>query len=473
MLFNSWDFILFFVLVYFLYWSAFRNHLKVQNSLLLVAGYVFYSFWNWRFLALLIASTVIDYGFGKLIFKVEKRRRRLFLWISIANNLGILAFFKYYNFFAGSAVDFLSLFHLSVDPWLLNIVLPVGISFYTFHGMSYVLDIYYGRIEPAKDFTNYAVFVSFFPLLVAGPIERAARLLPQIEKKRTFSHQQSVEGLRLILWGYFLKVVIADSLAKCVNLIFGHYQRYNGTTLALGAVYFAIQIYGDFCGYTNIARGVAKLLGFELAANFKYPYFSRDIAEFWRRWHVSLSSWFRDYLYIPLGGSRVRLALAIRNLFIVFLVSGFWHGASWNFVVWGGIHALLFFPLVVLQRHRRYTADVVAAGAKLPGAWEVFQMTATFAVVCFAWIFFRSPSLSFAMDYIWRLGTNIVGVPAFTTYLPYAILPLLMDWQYRRGDQSVLFHKNRYLRWGLYFVLGFSVMLYSSDGANSFIYFQF
>lgn len=472
MLFNSFEFVLFLITVYVLYWFAFSKNLAIQNILLLVCSYLFYGFWDWRFLFLLLLSTLIDYGFGLLVYRSE-RRKKLYLWLSIFNNLAVLGFFKYYNFFVGNAQDALALMGLHTDPWLLNIVLPVGISFYTFHGMSYVFDIYNGKVTPTRNFVDYAVFVSFFPLLVAGPIERASHLLPQVQKKRTFSFEQAVSGMRLILWGYFLKVVIADTLSVFVNDIFANYKTLSGSTLVLGAVYFSIQIYGDFCGYTNIALGVAKLFGFELLSNFRYPYFSRNIAEFWKRWHISLSSWFRDYLYIPLGGSRVSTAKVVRNTFIIFLVSGFWHGANWTFIAWGGIHALLFIPLLLSNNNRKFTSEVVAANTLLPSLRETWQMTATFALATFAWIFFRAPDMHVAVDYIQHIGHGLLQMPTKRLGIAYVIIPLVIDWRQRHDERTVLNYKNRLVRWGMYVALGTAVLVYSVYNQGTFIYFQF
>ncbi len=345
MLFNSFEFLIFLIFVYAVYW-LFKGNKAVQNPFLLVVSYIFYGWWDWRFLFLLVLSTLIDYSFGIFIHE-SKKRKKLFLWLSIFNNLIVLFFFKYYNFFAGSTEEFLKFFGLTVNPVLIKIVLPVGISFYTFHGMSYVFDIYRGNFKPIRNFFDYGLFVSFFPLLVAGPIERATHLLPQITAERKFSYRQSLDGLRLILWGLFKKVVIADNCSLFVNPIFNDYAHASITELVLASFLFAFQIYGDFSGYSDIAKGTAKLFGLELLINFKTPYFSRDIAEFWRRWHISLSSWFRDYLYIPLGGSKGGKFQAVRNTFIIFIVSGFWHGANWTFIFWGLLNAIYFLPLLL------------------------------------------------------------------------------------------------------------------------------
>ena len=427
-------------------------------------------------MGLLMLSTLLDYTYGFSVASPIRKKAKFFLWLSIINNLGILGVFKYYNFFALQFQQGLKSLGLYTNPVLLEIALPVGISFYTFHGMSYVFDIYRGQQRPVNNFIDYAVFVSFFPLLVAGPIERASHLLPQVQKPRKFNYTQAVEGCRLILWGMFKKVVIADSLAPIVDAIFSNYQAESGITLIIGAIAFSFQIYGDFSGYSDIALGTAKLFGFELLSNFKFPYFSRDIAEFWRRWHISLSSWFKDYLYIPLGGSKEGKAKAIRNTFIIFLVSGFWHGASWNFIAWGFIHACGFLPLLLLKRNRRYTTDVVAEGKVLPSIRELFQMLGTFAFVTIAWVFFRAESIGDAVGYL--LGTfnfsqssqiNINGA-----LLLFLFVLLILDWINRSNDRKVLHISSIYLRNGVYVFLLFSVYAhFQLQGKSTFIYFQF
>ncbi len=477
MLFNSIDFLIFLFIVYFLYWFVFAKKLAAQNIFLLTASYVFYAWWNWHFLFLLIFSTLIDYFFGILIYQTQ--RKKLFLWLSIVNNFGILIFFKYYNFFAESVQSFLSDIGWHVDPVLLNIALPVGISFYTFHGMSYVIDIYRGKITPTRNFINYAVFVCFFPLLVAGPIERAWHLLPQVEKPRKFDYRQSTLGLRLMLWGFFKKIVIADSLSVLVSKAFNNYHHASGVTLIMGAVYFAVQIYCDFSGYTDIARGTAKLLGIELLINFKFPYFSRDIAEFWRRWHISLSSWFRDYLYIPLGGSKNGKLLAVRNTFIIFLVSGFWHGANWTFIFWGLLHAVYFLPLLLLKRNRVNTGPI-NPGSALPSLKYLSQVLITFSLVCLAWIFFRAATITDAFLYIKSIATNPFFKGTRSQFFkPYLILLILMlftvEWITRNAEVEYFFDrfKNNTLRYSVYFLIVIFIFLFGSFGQHSFIYFQF
>ena len=351
MLFNSIDFAIFLPIVFLLYWFVANKNLKFQNILLLVASYVFYGWWDWRFLSLIIFSSFIDYFVGISLSKTENsQKRKILLWMSILVNIGFLGFFKYFNFFSQSFADAFTLLGSHMEPSRLNIILPVGISFYTFQTLSYSIDVYRRKLEPTKDIIAFFSFVSFFPQLVAGPIERATNLLPQFYKKRKFDYGKAVDGMRQILWGLFKKVVIADNAAEYANEIFNNYEDYSGSTLFLGAVFFAFQIYGDFSGYSDIAIGTSRLFGFNLKQNFAFPYFSRDIAEFWRRWHISLSTWFRDYVYIPLGGSRGGTWMKIRNTFIIFLVSGFWHGANWTFISLGIFKCIIFFTITVIKK---------------------------------------------------------------------------------------------------------------------------
>ena len=476
MLFNSSTFIIFFVVVYLLYWFAFKSSVKKQNYLILVSSYIFYGWWDWRFVFLLILSTLIDYYFG-LVIENATTKRKLYLWLSIANNLVILGFFKYYNFFAESFQQLAASIGFQTNPYFLSIILPVGISFYTFHGMSYVIDIYYGKSRATRDFTDYAVFVCFFPLLVAGPIERANHLLPQVVKPRSFSYKQSVAGLRIILWGLFKKVVIADSLAAKVDMIFSNPEAFSSLTLVAGVLYFAIQIYCDFSGYSDIAIGVAKLMGFELLVNFRFPYFSRDIAEFWRRWHISLSSWFRDYLYIPLGGSREGLLKAIRNTLIIFVVSGFWHGANWTFIIWGLLHGLYFLPLLIAGKNRK-NLGVVAEERMLPSLKELLNMLFTFSIVCFAWIFFRAQTLGDAFEYIRGLFDFSFSIDS-GIYPPYLLLLVvffvIVEWMARRNNIAFLFDtlRMRPVRYAAYYGLLMLIVLYGTFSETAFIYFQF
>ncbi len=482
MLFNSFEFLLFLPIVFILYWFVFNKSLKWQNALVLIASYFFYGWWSWKFMGLLMLSTLLDYLYGFWVASSKRKKAKLFLWLSIINNLGILGIFKYYNFFALQFQKGFEILGLHTHAVLLNVALPIGISFYTFHGMSYVFDIYRGNQKPVKSFIDYAVFVSFFPLLVAGPIERASHLLPQVQKRRDFNYTQAVEGCRLILWGMFKKVVIADSLAGTVDAIFNNYQHENGVTLIIGAIAFSFQIYGDFSGYSDIALGTAKLFGFELLSNFKFPYFSRDVAEFWRRWHISLSSWFRDYLYIPLGGSKNGKFKAIRNTFIIFLVSGFWHGASWNFIAWGFIHACGFLPLLILNRNRKHVTDVVAQDRKFLNLKELWQMATTFVFVTFAWVFFRAKDMGEAMGYIQNIGTSIYENPKQFLSLPGGkmvfiyIIPLIFgDWILRKDERILNLNiDNSRIRFIFFSLLSIIILLkFIFNQGSSFIYFQF
>lgn len=405
MLFNSISFAIFLPIIFTLYWLL-NKKLKWQNILLLVASYYFYACWDWRFVFLLLFSTFLDYFSGLKIAESEKKNiRKFWFWLSIVLNLIFLGFFKYYNFFIESFAELLAGFGLKVHIWVLNIVLPVGISFYTFHSLSYVIDIYKRRIEPEKNLVTYFLFVSFFPLLVAGPIERATHLLPQLKVSKKFEYSRAVDGLRQILWGLFKKMVIADNCAHYANIIFNDYESYNGVTLAFGAVLFAFQIYGDFSGYSDVALGTARLFGIELLRNFNYPYFSRDIAEFWRRWHISLSSWFRDYLYIPLGGSKGGNWMRIRNTFIIFIVSGFWHGANWTFIFWGFLNSLFIMRSIITKTNRN-NLNIVAEGRWFPNVGELLQLTTTFGLTVFCWIFFRSATITDAFMFIKKMFTT-------------------------------------------------------------------
>jgi D-alanyl-lipoteichoic acid acyltransferase DltB (MBOAT superfamily) len=479
MLFNSLAFLIFLPVVFFLYWFFFNQSLSKQNAFLLVASYFFYGWWSYAFMGLLALSTLLDYLYGFGVASSNPKKAKCFLWLSLINNLGILAVFKYYNFFATQFTHAFKLIGVSIHPVLLNVALPIGISFYTFHGMSYVFDIYRKKQAPITNFVDYAVFVSFFPLLVAGPIERANHLLPQVQKARFFSNRQAIDGLRLMLWGMFKKVVIADNLAVIADKAFNHYTELNGAALIVGAIAFSFQIYGDFSGYSDIALGTAKLFGFELLSNFKFPYFSRDIAEFWRRWHVSLSSWFRDYLYIPLGGSKHGKSKAVRNTFIIFLVSGFWHGASWNFVIWGFLHACAFLPLLLLNRNRIHLTEIVAENRSLPTLQELGQMASTFIFVTAAWVFFRAHGLDHSFGYFRQIVQSIYKAPSQFYFAPEGrvafiyIIPLLLgDWGLRKDERHL---KKPPMAWIVYSILLYFIAynLLAKDESSSFIYFQF
>lgn len=481
MLFNSLDFAFFLPVLFVLYWFVTNKNLRLQNILIVVASYVFYGWWDWRFLFLIAFSSIVDYLIGIKLSKEENiNKRKYFLWISIVVNIGLLGFFKYYNFFLDNFITAFSFFGNPISASSLNIILPVGISFYTFQTLSYTIDIYKKKLEPTKDFIAFTAFVSFFPQLVAGPIERATNLLPQFYKKRKFVYEDAVEGMRQILWGLFKKMVIADNCAVYANMIFNNSDDYSGSTLVLGAIFFSFQIYCDFSGYSDIAIGVSKLFGFNLMKNFSFPYFSRDIAEFWRRWHISLSTWFRDYLYIPLGGSQVNTSKKIRNVFVIFLVSGFWHGANWTFIFWGLLNAIYFIPLMLMNLNRKNT-DTIAT--KLPSIIDLFKMIWTYILVVFAWVFFRAENLSQAFNYIGGIfDASILTLPAYSLRkLIYPIIVLLIffnviEWLGRNKDFAISSLETvcpRPLRWVFYSVLMFLIGMYMQSEESPFIYFQF
>jgi D-alanyl-lipoteichoic acid acyltransferase DltB (MBOAT superfamily) len=478
MLFNSIHFAIFLPIVFILYWFVSKGHVRIQNGILLVSSYFFYANWDWRFLFLLIFSTLLDYFTGiKMSDAKHQATKKFWFWLSIFVNLGFLVVFKYFNFFTESLSRAFDKLGLHLNPWTLKVILPVGISFYTFHGLSYVIDIYKGRIKAEKNFIDYAVFVSFFPLLVAGPIERATHLLPQIQKKRIFDFTKAADGLRQILWGLCKKVIIADQCAVWANQIFNDSMSYSGSTLVLGAVFFTFQIYADFSGYSDIALGTARLFGIELLRNFAFPYFSRDIAEFWRRWHISLSSWFRDYLYIPLGGSKGGTLTKIRNTFIIFLISGFWHGANWTFIIWGLLNAFYILPSIVFNTNRHHL-DIVANGKIIPTFKEVLAMGITFSLTVLAWIFFRAESVSHAIHYLSKIFSK--SLFTFPSVWPvelfvFLLLFVVIEWLGREDQYALekrLTHLPRVLRWTIYYVLVFAIF-YFAGSDQQFIYFQF
>lgn len=483
MLFNSLDFAVFLPIVFMLYWFVTHKQLKLQNLLMVTASYVFYGWWDWRFLSLIIFSTLVDYSVGLGLAKESrKNRRKALLWTSILVNIGFLGFFKYYNFFLENFTAAFSFFGTKIEGESLNIILPVGISFYTFQTLSYTIDVYRNKIKPTRNLISFAAFVSFFPQLVAGPIERAANLLPQFTRKRSFNYQQAVDGLRQILWGFFKKIVIADNCAEVADLVFSNSADYSGSTLVIGALFFTFQIYGDFSGYSDIAIGTARLFGFRLMRNFAFPYFSRDIAEFWRRWHISLSTWFRDYLYIPLGGSRGNISMKIRNTFAIFIVSGFWHGANWTFIVWGALNALYFLPLLLSKQHRK-NIEIVAYNRFLPTLREFSGMLITFMLTVLAWIFFRAESLQHAIDYLTGIfSASILKIPDFSgrgnalTTAIVIVFFIIIEW-FGRKEQYAIAHWgrkwNRPVRWALYAFVIFLTGLFMQTDETPFIYFQF
>ncbi|RIW18346.1 MBOAT family protein [Algoriphagus lacus] len=471
MLFNSIEFAIFLPIVFALYW-LFNKYHRVQLWILLLASYLFYGWWDWRFLGLIALSSFIDFFIGIGLGQTDDpKRRKLLLGASLVANLGLLGFFKYFNFFTEAFVDAFSLFGMSLEKSRLDIILPVGISFYTFQTLSYTFDVYKKQLTPTKDVLAFLGFVSFFPQLVAGPIERASHLLGQFYTPRKFNYSLAVSGVRLIVWGLFKKVVIADNAAILVDEIFTNYQDQNSLSLILGSVLFALQIYGDFSGYSDIAIGLSRMFGFDLMMNFRFPYLAQNINDFWKRWHISLSTWFRDYVYIPLGGSRGSIAFSVRNVMIIFLVSGFWHGANWNFLAWGAIHGLMYVPFFINKAHQNLHQD--SFWLKLP------RIFLTFSVVCLAWVFFRADSLGQALDYLGHIWSNegagnfifsqtkrtiIFAVVAF-----FSLFMLGTEAFFENKQKSEVLLPSKYL-----LILALSIIFFGAfKNHESFIYFQF
>ena len=494
MLFNSFEFLIFLPIVFILYWWLFgyvmknsKKQLLFQNILVVVASYVFYGWWDWRFLVLIAFTSLCSFFSGIAIDKsATTTGKKMWMILNVVINLLILGVYKYYDFFVSSLA---SAFNINAETHLLHLVLPVGISFYTFQALSYSIDVYRKKLDATSDIVSFFAFLSFFPQLVAGPIERATNLLPQFLRKRNFDYVKAVDGLRQMLWGMFKKVVVADNCAVFVDAIYGNVDGHNASTLAVAAVLFSFQIYCDFSGYSDIAIGLGKLFGIELMRNFNVPYFSRDIAEFWRRWHISLTTWFRDYVYIPLGGSRPtnahgvalvglnKKAVVIRNTFVIFLLSGFWHGANWTFLLWGFFHAVLFMPLILLEKNRKYT-DVVSLGRKLPSVKEFSQIIFTFILATLGWIIFRADNIEMVMSYFSRLfDPALWGIPFLTNkvfiFLPLSIM-ILMEWIHRGSSHGLSLEmvKNRFVRYVIYFALAFLILINMGPEQN-FIYFQF
>ncbi len=480
--FNSIDYAIFLPIVFILYWFVAYKNLRIQNALVLASSMLFYGWWDWRFLVLVWISTIVDFSVGLCLQgQNNQAKRKLLLWTSITTNLGLLGLFKYYNFFIDSFTTAFSFFGADIKADSLNIILPVGISFYTFQTLSYTIDVYKQNIKPTKDFIVFAAFVGFFPQLVAGPIERATNLLPQFMTKRNFEYTKAVDGLRQILWGFFKKIVIADSCAIYANQIFNNSDNFSGSTLVLGALFFSFQIYCDFSGYSDIAIGSAKLFGFNLMKNFAFPYFSRDIAEFWRRWHISLSTWFRDYLYIPLGGSKAGTWRKIQNTFIIFIVTGFWHGANWTYIVWGMVNAIYFLPLLLLNRNRN-NLGIVGQGQYLPSIRECLSMLITFTLVSLAWIFFRAENIGHAMRYLSVIfSRSLFTIPSFTdrrfalVSLILVMIFLIVEWFGRKKSYAIAHIGSNWfkpMRWAFYYILITAIFIFSDSG-QQFIYFQF
>lgn len=487
MLFNSLDFAIFLPIVFILYWFITNKNYKIQNILLLVSSYVFYGWWDWRFLVLIIFSSFIDYFVGLKVYKHNPiKKRKLILLISLTVNIGLLGFFKYYNFFVDSFVNAFTFFGHPVNGRNLNIILPVGISFYTFQTLSYSIDIYRRKIKPTKNIIAFFAFVSFFPQLVAGPIERASNLLPQFLKKRKFNYSLAADGLRQMLWGMFKKVVIADNLSKLVEPIFDNTSEVSTITLLMGLALFSVQIYADFSGYSDIAIGTSRLFGFNLKINFKYPLFARSIGERWRNWHISLSTWFRDYIYIPMGGSRGSKWNKFKNVLILFTISGFWHGANWTFIFWGLANGLLFAPSMLLNRNRKYLKPI-SKNKILPSFSELLQIFTTFWLIAFTYMFFRADNIQHSKLYFFSLFNNLSLNPLNFTLLNqyslsiqeifrtllFVVLMLLIEWINRDKDHGLFFSEgSKLFRWGTYIILTFIIIWWAGD-QETFIYFQF
>jgi alginate O-acetyltransferase complex protein AlgI len=488
MLFNSIEFAIFLPIVFLLYWFVFSKNLKAQNMLLIVSSFIFYGWWDWRFLFLLIFTSLVDFGTAILIDREENvTKRKYLLGISIIANLGVLGFFKYYGFFVQNFIDAFTFLGYKPNVFTLKVILPVGLSFYTFQALSYTIDVYRKKLTSNKDIVSYFAFISFFPQLVAGPIERATHMLPQFYRRRELNYDNAADGMRQILWGLFKKIVIADSCAPFVTDIFQNYQHLSASYLVIGALFFTFQIYCDFSGYSDIAIGTARLFGFSLMRNFAFPYFSRDIAEFWRRWHISLSTWFRDYVYIPLGGSKGPKWMLLRNTFIIFVVSGFWHGANWTFIAWGFLNAIYFIPLL-LRNKNRVNMDIAAPGKFFPSFKVALQILITFALTSLAWIFFRADNIGVALTYIQNIFVGLIEHPgqfflllkqlATNTVFYLIVILVIVEWIQRDKQHALAFNKESRLpipKWTIYYSLTAAIVfaIYISEKPVEFIYFQF
>ena len=466
MIFNSLIFFIF-LPICFLVYALLKGNTRAQNIWLLVCSYYFYGYWDWRFLSLIAFSTVIDFIAGQKIQHSENEKvRKGFFYLSLATNLGLLGFFKYFNFFIESTETLLNNLGLEINTWTLNIILPVGISFYTFQTLSYTIDVYRKRIKSTNDFIAFAAFVSFFPQLVAGPIERASHLLPQFLKPRALSFNQFGLGSKIFLWGLFKKVVVADNLASYVDIVFENQEIYGGLVNVIAIIFFAFQIYCDFSGYSNMAIGLAKMFGFDLMQNFNVPYFATTLKTFWQKWHISLSTWFRDYVYIPLGGNRAGNMRMYLNLVITFLVSGLWHGANWTFIIWGGIHGLFFIVEGILIGTNRDT-------------WikRFLGLLTTFTGVCFAWIFFRAQDFTHAIEFI----QNTFSLDYTHVLKPYRLVVafigistlVFFDYLKKNKTAKALYTSYMPLRYGFYYLLIFMIVLFGNTNSQEFIYFQF
>ena len=482
MVFNSIAFAIFLPVVFALYWGVLGGRRRAQNVLILAASYLFYGWWDWRFLGLVFASSLVDFLVGRrLPHAGSDRARRALMLTSLVANLGVLGFFKYFNFFIDSFADLVSLVGMQPNLPSLRIILPVGISFYTFQTLGYTIDVYKKRLEPSRDPVEFFAFVSFFPQLVAGPIERAAKLLPQFGRDRSFTYENAAKGMRQILWGLFKKVVIADNVAETVNLVFADPGSQSPVMLLVGLFLFAPQVYGDFSGYSDIAIGTARLFGFDLMRNFSFPYFARDINEFWRMWHISLTTWFRDYVFVPLSRKslrsrhrRPRLAL---DFVITFTLSGLWHGANWTFVIWGLLNGLYLVPAIFRGGEAKRSA-VVAEGRFLPTPREAVQMLSTFMLCMTTAVFFRATSIEDVGTYLWGMVSKPWLPLPMLGFVKYHLIigagMLYAEWPMRARQHGLdIGHLPRGVRWTLYMLCALAIAVLGNTGENQFIYFQF
>ncbi len=476
MLFNSLEFAIFLPIVFALFWFVAAGKTRLQNAILLIASCVFYMFLIPEYILVLFLAIIIDYFAGIWLERTTGKKRKWILILSVVSTCMILFVFKYYNFFIDNTNHIAKLIGWNYSITALQIALPIGLSFHTFQSLSYVIDVYKNEQKAEKDFLTYSVYVMFFPQLVAGPIERARNLFPQFHRKKIFDYEQAADGMRQILWGLFTKVVIADNCAVLVDTIFRYYGAESGSTLWVGAVLFSIQIYCDFSGYSNMALGIAKLFGFNLMQNFNYPYFSRDMAEFWRKWHISLTTWFRDYLYLPIGGSRGGTFKVVRNTFIIFLVSGFWHGANWTFVIWGFLNALYFLPLLLSKRHRKHTG-IIAEGRVLPSFRELIGMGVTFFLATIAWVFFRADNLHVAVEFLKKMfSVSALTIPKFRDWILglFILAFIVVEWLGRTKQHPLeISALSPWKRRSIYSMVFAGLFFYAVYNANQFIYFQF